>query len=167
MAQSPAESTPMVDLATWTDGRRQAILEAIQFYDGEAHTLEIRDYGDVPRGSFNHHVDLLLNPPENVRNGLDWVDGGLIEKTGEVEIGMPSPARQFGLTAAGQRVLDEVSTTPGVSADDVRDLKQRVEELEQENEKLEQENETLKESFNHMADVIEDLIDQNDLSQSV
>ena len=157
MAQSSPESAPSVDLAAWLDGRRQAIMKAIQFHDGEANTLEIREYGSVPRGSFNHHVDLLLDPPENLRAGLDWLDGGLIEKTGTVEIGMPSPARQFALTDAGERALSEVGINPGVSADDVRDLKKQVAELEEENE-------TLKESFNHMADVIDKLLEETGVS---
>lgn len=154
MAQSVPESAPAVNLAAWLDGRREAVLKALRFYDGESNTLEIREYGSVPRGSFNHHIDLLLDPPENLRAGLDWLpsDGGLIEKTGTVEVGMPSPARQFALTDAGERALDEVGANPGVSADDVRDLKRRIADLEDENTEL-------KERYNHMADVVDDLLD--------
>ena len=149
MAQTEPERSPSVDFGVWLDGRRRAILSALQFHDGETHTLKIREYAGVPRGSFSHHIDLLLDPPENLRSGLGWLDGGLIEETGEVEIGLPSPARQFTLTDAGERALEEVGANPGVSATDVRNLQQRV-------EKLEAENQEIREAFNELRDYVVD-----------
>ena len=164
MAQTEPEHSPSVDFGVWLDGRRRAILSALQFHDGETHTLKIREYTGVPRGSFSHHIDLLLDPPENLRSGLGWLDGGLIEETGEVEIGLPSPARQFALTDAGERALEEVNANPGVRASDVRDLQQQVEELKADRaadreriEELESETERMKNAYNDMVDVIRDL----------
>ena len=179
MAVSSEEETSKEDLAAWLSGGRHDILQAIRFHDGRANTSEIKDYSGVAHGSYDHHVSLLLNPPESLRAGLDWLgDEGLIEETDRVNVGTPVPARQFGLTEAGEKAFGMVIDDVSIRASDVRDLQQRVKELEAELqaereeqsrriEELEQENETLKESFNHMADVVEDLIDKNDLTQSM
>lgn len=179
MAVSSEEETSKEDLAAWLSGGRHDILQAIRFHDGRANTSEIKDYSGVAHGSYDHHVSLLLNPPESLRAGLDWLgDEGLIEETDRVNVGTPVPARQFGLTEAGEKAFGMVIDDVSIRASDVRDLQQRVKELEAELqaereeqsrriEELEQENETLKESFNHMANVVENLIEENDLTQSM
>jgi DNA-binding transcriptional ArsR family regulator len=179
MAATSTNEDSKADLAGWISGGRHDILRAIRFHGGEANTSEIKDYSGVARGSFDHHIKLLLNPPESVRADIDWLeDEGLIEETGRVNVGTPVRARQFGLTDPGEKAFEMAIGEVSIRADDVRDLQQRVEELEaqlqtereeksERIEELEQENETLRESFNHMADVVENLIEENDLTQSV
>ena len=156
MITTSSQSEPEADLAAWLTGHRRAILDAIRFYDGESHTSNIREYANVPRGSFNHHIEGLLNPPEKFRSEVSWLgDEGLIEITGKVDVGKPAPARVFGLTDAGERAFEEVVDDVGIRASDVRDLQQRVQELEAENREL-------KNEFNRMADLVEGLVDGND-----
>jgi hypothetical protein len=164
MSQTTADEPAPADLAVWLDGRRRAILKAIRFHDGKTHTLKIREYSGTPRGSFSHHMDLLMDPPENIRAAVDWIgDEGLVEETGEVEIGLTSPAREFALTDAGEKVFEKVINDGGVRASDVRDLKQQVEELEADRaadreriEELEAENQEIREAFNELRDNVVD-----------
>jgi DNA-binding transcriptional ArsR family regulator len=174
MAATDTSQDPEADLADWISGGRHDILRAIRFHGGEANTSEIKDYSGIARGSFDHHIKLLLNPPESVGADIVWLEGeGLIEETGRVGVGTPVPARQFGLTDAGEKAFEMSIGDVSIRADDVRDLQQRVEELESQSgnrqgsereriEELEAENEELKGRFNHMADVVEDMMDGDD-----
>ncbi|EMA56790.1 hypothetical protein [Halococcus thailandensis] len=188
MATTSEQSDPEADFAAWLTGHRRAILDAIRFYDDESHTSNIREYANVPRGSFNHHIEGLLNPPEKFRAAVDWLgDEGLIEVTGKAEVGKPAKARVFGLTNAGEKAFENVVDDVGIRASDVRDLRERVDELEAQSggeqgvesdrieklereraanqeriEELEAENKELKECFNHMADVVEGMMGGDD-----
>lgn len=164
MAESEAQSTPSVDLTAWIDGHRQAVLEAIRFHNGSAHTTEIREYGSIPRGSFDHHISLLEDPPASLRAETDVE--ALIEESGRVDVGQPTLAREFELTADGERLLERVESSPGVRASDVQDLLVRVNELEDERDaanervaELESEVDRMQEAYNDMVDVIRDLDD--------
>ena len=144
MATISDQSDSVADLAAWLTGHRRAILDAVRFYDDESHTSNIREYSGVPRGSFNHHIEALLNPPEKFREGVDWLDDdGLIEVTGEVDVGKPSPARQFALTDAGEKAFETVIDDVGIQATDVREL--------------EDQNATLVDAFNDLRDYVESL----------
>ena len=156
MAATSDGQEPEADLAGWVSGGRHDILRAIRFHGGEANTSEIKDYSGVARGSFDHHIKLLLNPPESVRGDIGWLDGeGLIEETGRVNVGTPVRARQFGLTDAGEKAFEMAIGDVSIRADDVRDLQQRVEELEAENERM-------TEAYNKMVDVVRNLSDEDD-----
>lgn len=134
MATTSSQSDSVADFAAWLTGHRRAILDAIRFYDDESHTSNIREYSNVPRGSFNHHIEALLNPPEKFTAEVDWLgDEGLIEVTGKVEVGKPAKARVFGLTEAGERAFETMIDDVGIRASDVRDLQKRVQELEAKN----------------------------------
>ena len=167
MSQTAADEPTPADLGVWLDGRRRAILKAIQFHDGKTHTLKIREYSGTPRGSFSHHMDLLMDPPENIRAAVDWIgDEGLVEETGEVEIGLTSPAREFALTETGEKTFEKVIDDGGVRASDVRDLRQQVEKLEADRaadreriEELEQQNEKLADAFNDLRDYVRSIED--------
>lgn len=138
------------DLTAWIGGRRRIILQALRFHGGEANTSEVREYTGLPRGSFDHHINALLDPPEYLRIDDDPLDGeGLIEVTDRVDIGTPVPARQFGLTEVGEEVFGEMVDDVGVQASDVRDLQQRVAELEAENQDL-------KERFTQLRNYVEE-----------
>ena len=177
MSQTTADEPTPADLGVWLDGRRRAILKAIRFHDGKTHTLKIREYSGTPRGSFSHHMDLLMDPPENIRAAVDWIEEeGLVEETGEVEIGLTSPAREFALTETGEKVFEKVIDEGGVRASDVRDLRdeveslraaraadrERIEELEATAEELEETTEELRDAYNEMVDVVNDLSEQVD-----
>lgn len=156
MAVTTDQSDSTADLAAWLTGHRRAILDAIRFYGDESHTSNIREYSGVPRGSFNHHIEALLNPPEKFQDEVNWLNGeGLIKVTGEVDVGKPSPARQFAVTDAGERAFETVIDDVGIRATDVRDLQQRVAELEQQNEKL-------AEAFNDLRDYVKSTEDGAD-----
>ena len=160
MVATSSQSDSIADLAAWLTGHRRAILDAIRFYGDESNTSNIREYSGVPRGSFNHHIEALLNPPEKFRAEVDWLDGeGLIEVTGEVDVGKPAPARQFALTSAGKETFEAVIDDVGVRASDVRDLQQRVEEVAAENQRLKDENQRIKEAFNELRDYVESVVD--------
>jgi DNA-binding transcriptional ArsR family regulator len=153
MAATSTNQDPEADLANWIDGGRHDILRAIRFHDGEANTSEIKDYSGIARGSFDHHIKLLLDPPESVRAGVDWLGSeGLIEETGRVGVGTPVRARQFGLTDAGEKAFEMAIGEVSIRADDVRDLQQRVEELEAENQEI-------REAFNELRDYVESAVD--------
>jgi len=150
MAATSEEQDTPTDLTAWIGGRRRIILQALRFHGGEANTSEVREYTGLPRGSFDHHINALLDPPEYLRIDDDPLDGeGLIEVTDRVDIGTPVPARQFGLTEVGEEVFGEVVDDVGVQASDVRDLQQRVAELEAENQDL-------KERFTQLRNYVEE-----------
>lgn len=168
MAATSDEQDTETDLAAWITGRRRGILQAIRFHGGEANTSEVREYTGLSRGSFDHHISTLLNPPEHLRTEDGWLgDEGLIEVAGHVNIGAPSPARLFALTETGEKSFEKVVDDVGVQADDVRDLQQRVEELEaqlqaergvrsERIEELENENQEIREAFNELRDYVVD-----------
>ena len=147
MAATSDEQASIADLASWITGRRRTILEAIRFHDGEANTSEIRDYSGVPRGSFDHHVNSLTSPPEDLRAGIDWLDGGLIKETDRVDVGKAIPARQYALTPAGERVFETTLDDVSVRAEDVRELQQDVADLKEENQEI-------REAFNELRDYV-------------
>lgn len=160
MSTTSDEQEVEPDLVAWVSGRRRVILQALRFHDGEANTPEIREYTGLERGSFNHHMNALLNPPEHLFSTAERKDGeGLVEVVGEVEVGTPVPARQFALTEVGEGLFEDVIDDVSVQATDVRDLQQRVADLESENAEL-------KERYNHMADVVDELIGQIDAEWS-
>ena len=176
MATTADEQESEPDLAAWVSGRRRVILQALRFHSGEANTSELRGYTGLERGSFNHHINALLNPPEDLWASVEWMDGEPpVEVVGEAHVGTPVPARQFGLTETGERLFEELVDDVGVQASDVRDLQQRVdkleagsgagqetdheriEELEANVKELESEIERMHEAYNDMVDVIRDL----------
>ena len=188
MATTADEQASDPDLAAWVSGRRRVILQALRFHGGEANTSELREYTGLERGSFNHHMNALLNPPDDLLSAVEWMgDKAPVEVVGEAHVGTPVPARQFGLTETGEKLFGELVDDVGVQASDVRDLQQRVDELEAQSgaeqaveaerieklerekaanreriEELEAENEELKDRFNNMADVVEGMMDGDD-----
>jgi DNA-binding transcriptional ArsR family regulator len=151
MAATSEEQDMPTDLTAWIGGRRRIILQALRFHGGEANTSEVREYTGLPRGSFDHHINALLDPPGHLRIDGDPLDGeGLIEVTDRVDIGTPVPARQFGLTEVGEEVFGDVVDDVGVQASDVRNLQQRVAELEAENQDL-------KERFTQLRNYVEEV----------
>ena len=127
---------------------RAALLAAVAQSDDDGIKKEglRRDTG-VPSGSIFYHMDALCG----------W---GLVEVVGSGDADGGIPPNIYDITERGQEFLDRSGTRTFASAEEARALRERVEELEQENE-------TLRESFNHMADVVENLIDENDLTRSV
>lgn len=180
------ESNP--DLAAWVSGRRRVILQALRFHGGEANTSELREYTGLERGSFNHHMSALLDPPDDLLSAVKWMDDEApVEVVGEAHVGTPVPARQFGLTETGERLFGELVEDVGVQASDVRDLRERVDELEAQSggereakrdriEKLEREKaanqerieeleetaEEFRNAYNEMVDVVNDLDEKID-----
>lgn len=176
MATTATDQEPDPDLAAWVSGRRRVILQALRFYDGEANTSELREYTGLERGSFNHHMNALLNPPGDLLSSVEWMDDeSPVEVVGEVEVGTPVKARQFALTETGERCFEEVVDDVGVQASDVHDLQQRVDELEGQSggeqgadaeriEELEETTEELRDAYNGMVDVVNDLREKVDSS---
>ena len=181
MATTADEQASDPDLAAWVSGRRRVILQALRFHGGEANTSELREYTGLERGSFNHHINALLNPPDDLLSAVEWMgDEAPVEVVGEVEVGTPVPARQFGVTETGERLFEKLVDDVGVQASDVRDLQQRVEELEAQSkpergpeherieeleddiEELEAEMERVKDAHNNMADFVESLAGNED-----
>ena len=105
-------------------------------------------------------MSALLTPPKHLFSTVDRMDDeGLVEVVDEVEVGTSIPARQFALTEAGEGLFEDVVDDVSVQATDVRDLQQRIAELEAENAEL-------KERYNHMADVVDGLLEETGLSPS-
>jgi predicted ribosome quality control (RQC) complex YloA/Tae2 family protein len=185
MATTADEQASDPDLAAWVSGRRRVILQALRFHGGEANTSELREYTGLERGSFNHHMNALLNPPEDLLAGVEWMDEeSPVEVVGEAHVGTPVPARQFGLTKTGERLFGELVDDVGVQASDVRDLRERVDELEAQSggeqraerdrieklerekaanqeriEELEAENERIREAFNDLRSYVKSIED--------
>lgn len=165
MSTTAEEQASDPDLASWVSGRRRVILQALRFHSGEANTSELREYTGLKRGSFNHHIDALLNPPDDLLSSVEWMDDEApVKVVGEVHVGTPVPARQFGLTETGERLFEELVDEVGVQASDVRDLQQRMEELEaaraadrERIDELEQQNEKLADAFNDLRDYVKSI----------
>ena len=70
----------------------------LQFYDGEAHSKQLRKYGDIPSGRY--HFNKLL-------------DQDVIEKVGEQHVGRGGAASVYRLTDLGEELADELGTGSG------------------------------------------------------
>lgn len=161
MGEIESDDEASIDFLTWVAGRRRAILQAIRFNNGEANTTEIRSYTGLSRGSFAHHSDLLLDPPEKLRIDGDVIEGAFIEEAGEEDVGRPIPARVFALTELGESVFKKSLEDVGVDADEVHRLQQRVDDLEEEFASLEEKNEEFADFHERVAEVIDDRIIPN------
>lgn len=188
MATTADEQASDPDLAAWVSGRRRVVLQALRFHGGEANTSELREYTGLERGSFNHHINALLNPPDDLLSAVEWMgDEAPVEVVGEAHVGTPVPARQFGLTETGEKLFEELVDDVGVQASDVRDLRERVDELEARSgdeqgvererieelerekaanheriEELEETTEELRDAYNEMVDVVNELDEKVD-----
>ncbi|SEP26387.1 Predicted transcriptional regulator [Halogranum amylolyticum] len=102
-------------------GVRRSALEAIAYLGGEAPVHDIMSAAEIAEGSRTY----VFRPLR---------DQGLIEQSGEADRGTRGPpGAVYRLTDAGREVLDEhVDAIP--SAEDVTQLRDRVDELERENE---------------------------------
>lgn len=129
------------ELAEQTQGPRARIIDGLQFYDGEAHSKQLRKYGDIPSGRY--HFNKLL-------------DQDVIEKVGEKHIGRGGSASVYQLTDLGQDLADEL----GVGSDSGATVSQLVDRLDQQQDTindLREDIEELQQRYNALADYVEDL----------
>ena len=136
-ADNTGNSETFEELVEKTRGPRARILDGLRFYNGEAHGQRLRQYGDVPSGTY--HFEKLE-------------DHGLIEQTGREYISDGGQANVYRLTDLGQEVGDELTGPSGKEA--------TVTELENQIDQLFEEIENLKQAHNEMADFVENLDDR-------
>lgn len=175
MGEGSGENEEKMALGEWIGGNRRGILRAIRFHNGEANTSEIRDDTGMSRGTFRHHIEKLLDPPENLLVDGEPLEGrSFVEVVSVEDVGSGIPARRFVLTEVGKYVFKETVNDVSIRVDDVHDLQQQVEELELElgeaQEKIEslvEENERLSELHDELAEGMEEIIKQNDLTYNI
>lgn len=131
----------LTELAEQTQGPRARIIEGLQFYDGKAHSKQLRNYGDIPSGRY--HFNKLL-------------DQDVIEKVGEEHVGRGGAASVYRLTNLGEDLADELggASDAGIT---VSQLVDRIDKQEETIENLEDEIEELQQRYNALADYVEDL----------
>lgn len=116
---------------------RSRLLSEIAHADDGRPTGKLREATGVPSGSMHYHLTHLE----------DW---GLIEVIGTHDSGRGSPAKVWALTDRGRDYLDR----PGAPAATSRArLEERLAELEHDVE-------ALKETYNELAGVVEDLVNE-------
>lgn len=105
------------ELLDHVNGQRAALVEALDFFGGEATTYDLREYGEVPAGSIHYHLDHLI----------EW---DVVEKTGRQKpIGSGGKADVYRLTRKGEAISTEVSDTT-TTADEVVSYEERLAALE-------------------------------------
>ena len=129
------------ELAEQTRGPRARIINGLQFYDGEAHSKQLRKYGDIPSGRY--HFNKLL-------------DQDVIEKTGETHVGRGGAASVYQLTDLGEDLADELRDASSAEAT-VSQLVDRLNQQQETIEDLEDEIEELQQRYNALADYVEGL----------
>lgn len=125
------------ELAEETRGPREAIVNGLRFYGGEAHAKQLRQHDEIP--SKNYHFNKLQ-------------DQGLIEEIGEKPVGKGGTAKIYRLTNTGRDVVEALAESSGVT----ETITEVVERLDQLREDIEE----LQEAHNEMAEFVESLQDQ-------
>lgn len=139
MASSGETGSPetLEELVEETRGPREAIVNGLRFYGGEAHAKKLRQHDEIP--SKNYHFNKLQEQE-------------LIEQTGEKHVGKGGTAKIYCLTNTGQDVAEALAESSGVTGT----IAEVVERLDQQREEIEE----LQEAHNEMADFVEDLQEQ-------
>jgi predicted transcriptional regulator len=131
------------ELVEETRGPREAIVNGLRFYGGEAHSKKLRQHDEIP--SKNYHFEKLK-------------EQGLVEQTGEQPVGKGGTAKEYRLTNTGQDVAEALAESSGVTGT-ITDV---MEQLEKQRESIEE----LQDAHNEMAEFVETLQDQIDDSDS-
>jgi DNA-binding PadR family transcriptional regulator len=132
------------ELVEQTRGPRADIINGVRFYGGEAHTQQLRRYGDIPSGRYHFHK---------------LEDQEIIEKVGEEHIGQGGAATVYSLTDFGHEIADALDG-PSDATVTITELEERIDEMEKEIEILQQ-------RYNAIADFVEEQDDEIDsLKQS-
>jgi predicted MarR family transcription regulator len=104
------------ELVDQTRGPRADIIYGIQFYGGEAHTQQIRRYGDIPSGRYHFHK---------------LEDQEMIERVGEEHIGQGGAATVYQLTNSGHEIANALDE-PSHRAATITELEDKIEEQAEE-----------------------------------
>jgi hypothetical protein len=125
-------------------GNREALVQALHFFNGEANRQEIRKHGDIPKGSMH---DLCTTMEE-------W---DVIEHVGKEPVGRGGRADVYQFTDLG-RAISEPVVDDSTTVDEVVEHEERIDELEDQIE-------SLKEMYSEMSTVLDAL--KNDLGIEV
>lgn len=124
-------------------GNRKELVNALHFYNGEANTQELRNRGDIPRGSIYDLITKLS----------DW---NVIEQVGQEPVGRGGPADVYQFTDLGRAISQEVVESGSTTVDDVETLE---EELQAHREMLQEHSEALDELKAKYDEDVEKLIE--------
>ena len=138
-AGETANSETFEELVDQTWGPRADIIHGIQFYGGEAHTQQLREYSNIPSGRYHFHK---------------LEDQEIIERIGEEHIGQGGAATVYQLTDLGHEVADALDG-PSDATVTITKLAEQIDEMET---KLE----TLQQRYNAVADLAEGNKDEID-----
>lgn len=127
------------ELVEETRGPREAIVNGLRFYGGEAHAKKLRQHDEIP--SKNYHFNKLKEQK-------------LIEETGEQPVGKGGTAKTYRLTNTGRDVAEALAESSGVTGT----ITEVVERLDQQRKDIEE----LQQGYNQMADFVENLEGQVD-----
>lgn len=122
------------ELIDQTQGPRADIIYGIQFFGDQAHTQQIRRYGDIPSGRYHFHK---------------LEDQDIIEKIGEEHIGQGGAATVYQLTDFGHEIADALDE-PSHRAATITELEDKIEEQAEEIADLQQ-------RYNAVHDYVKDL----------
>lgn len=110
------ESKTYDDLLDEMYGNREALVEALHFFNGEANTRELRKRGDIPRGSMHDLIKLLER----------W---DIIKQVGKEPVGRGGRADVFQFTDLGHAIREAVISDDSMTNDEMKDLSEQVENL--------------------------------------
>ena len=133
------EFDTMGELLEKTHGPRARIIEALSFYEGRAHSQQVRKYGEIPSGTY--HFDKLE-------------DQGMIERDGTEYVSSGGSAIAYRLTEFGWEVAEEVEGPPdaGADLDDLKEgMNQVISKLNEHTKEIRQ----LKKEYDRLAASIE------------
>ncbi len=123
-------------------GNRELLIRAMHFYNGEASTKQIREHGDIPRGSIHTTTGEME----------DW---GVIKEIDRKSIGQGSRTKIYKLTDLGHAICEAVVDNERTTADDVQDLSEQVEAQQETIQELEAELKELRKDYDEMDDVLD------------
>lgn len=124
-------------------GNREALVQALHFFNGEANRQRIRKHGDIPKGSMQDLIEKMT----------EW---DVIEHVGQEPVGRGGPADVYQFTDLGRAISEPVVDDDSVTVDDVETLE---EELQTHREAIEEHSESIDDLQQKYEDEVQELID--------
>lgn len=126
---------------------REALVEALHVFNGEANAQELRKQGGIPRGSM-YDLTALLE---------EW---DVIEQVGQEPIGRGGHANVYRFTDFGETIRGGVVDDDSMTVDEMQDLSKQVEHLSTLVETIEESIESHREVIKDHEEELDELHDR-------
>lgn len=127
------------------NGKRAAILFALEDLGGTANTSQIREESGIDTHQLNYHLQVLRG-----ESGERFRGDPLVETDGQEQLDdVPIPANIYRLTDAGRDAIEDLDESAAI------DPSAELEEVRSELQALREDHEQLRDNFNQLLDRLE------------